>query len=86
MARKLKITMTDGGYHEYVITPSMEYAFEQHFKKGFFKAFREEEMQSMVYWLAWEALRRGEQSPKPFGESFLDTLALVDVDDEDSKS
>ncbi len=49
---KLKIVRTDGSVLEGEITPAVEYSFEQYAKKGFHKAFRDEEKQSDVYWLA----------------------------------
>jgi hypothetical protein len=51
MAR-LKIVRQDGSVIEGEITPAVEYFFEQHAKMGFHKAFRDEEKQSHVYWLA----------------------------------
>ena len=51
---KLKITKADGAISDHQITPSIEYAFELYAKKGFHKAFRDDEKQSDVYWLAWE--------------------------------
>ena len=80
---KLKITRTDGSVTEHEITPSIEYAFEQSKGKGFHKAFREDEKQSDVYWLAYECIRRGGEVVKPFGADFLDTLAAVEVLDSD---
>ena len=56
MAR-LKITRATGEVSEHQITPRIEYAFELYAKKGFHKAFRDDEKQSDVYWLAWECLR-----------------------------
>ncbi len=41
---KLKIVRTDGSVLEGEITPAVEYAFEQYAKKGFHKAFRDEEI------------------------------------------
>jgi hypothetical protein len=49
---KLKITRADGSVSEHKITPRIEYAFELYAKKGFHKAFRDDEKQSDVYWLA----------------------------------
>ena len=84
MAR-LKITRADGTESVHEITPVIEYAFEQHAKKGFFKAFQEDQKQSDIYWLAWECLRRADASDvKPFGEKFLETLATVEVLGDDS--
>ena len=79
----LKITRNDGTSADYEITPSIEYAFESHFKKGFHKAFREEEMQGMVYWLAYECIRKSGEIVPLFGIEFLDTLKSVDVLDSD---
>jgi hypothetical protein len=81
---KLKITKASGDVSEYEVTPVIEYAFEQHFKSGFHKYFRDEEKQSAVYWLAWEAERRNGNHPVPFGDSYLETLAKVEILDADS--
>ena len=82
---KLIITRADGTKSDHQITPGIEYAFEQQFRKGFHKAFREDEKQEHVYWLAWECLRRADAPDvKPFGSAFLDTLAAVDVVADDS--
>ena len=80
---KLKITRTDGQVTEHEITPSVEYVFEQTKGKGFHKAFRDDEKQSDVYWLAWECLRASGQTVPMFGAEFLDTLAKVEVLDDD---
>jgi hypothetical protein len=82
MAR-LKITRTDGSVIEGEITPAVEYAFELHHKKGFHRAFREDEMQSMVYWTSWEVIRRSGETVKPFGIEFIETLKSVEVLDSD---
>jgi len=81
---KLKITKASGEVSEYEITPAIEFAFESHFKSGFHKRFRDEEKQSDVYWLAWESERRNGKYPAPFGESYLETLAKVEILDADS--
>jgi hypothetical protein len=79
MAR-LKITRADGTESVHEITPVIEYAFEMHTKKGFYKAFQEDQKQSDIYWLAWECLRRADASDvKPFGDKFLETLKAVEV-------
>jgi hypothetical protein len=80
---QLKIVRQDGSELVGEITPAVEYAFEQHYKLGFHRAFREQEMQSMVYWLAWEITRRAGEAPKPYGESFVETLKSVEVIDSD---
>jgi len=82
MAR-LKIVRTDGSVIEGEITPAVEYAFEMYAKKGFHRAFREEERQTDVYWLAWEVTRRSGESVKPFGIEFIETLKSVSVEDSD---
>ena len=83
MAR-IKVTRADGTESTHELTPAIEYAFEQYAKKGFFKAFREDQKQSDIYWLAWECLRRaGAPDVKPFGETFLETLKAVEVLDDD---
>lgn len=78
---KLKVTTIDGSTNEYEVTPVIEWAFEQHAKKGFHKAIIEDQKQSDIYWLCWEAIRRSGQTVKPFGEAFLETLVSVDVVD-----
>jgi hypothetical protein len=83
---KLKIVRNDGSVLEGEITPAVEYAFEQYAKKGFHKAFRDDEMQTSVYWLAWEVTRRSGESVKPFGIDFIETLKSVSVEDSDPLS
>jgi len=75
----LKIVQTDGNTTEHRITPAVEYAFELHHKIGFHKAFREREEQGLLYWLAWECLRRSGVGVKPFGIDFVATLESVEV-------
>jgi hypothetical protein len=82
MAR-LKITRANGEVTEHQITPRIEYAFELYAKKGFHKAFRDDEKQSDVYWLAHECLRTSGETVKPFGPEFLDTLVKVEVLDDE---
>ena len=84
MARII-VTRADGTKSTHSVSPSVEYAFEQQFRKGFHKAFREDEKQEFIYWLAWECLRRADAPDvKPFGSAFLETLAAVDVVSDDS--
>lgn len=76
----LKVTRADGSESVHPVTPAIEYAFEQKFRKGFHKAFREDEKQEHIYWLAWECLRRADAADvKPFGIDFLETLKDVEV-------
>jgi len=81
MAR-LKITRADGNVSEHQITPRIEYAFEMYAKKGFMKAFRDDEKQSDLYWLAHECLRTSGEVVPVFGPLFLDTLSKVEVLDD----
>jgi hypothetical protein len=74
---KLKIVRNDGSVLEGEITPAVEFAFESHHKKGFHKAFRDDEMQSMVYWLAWEVTRRSGETVKPSGLSLSRHLRVL---------
>jgi hypothetical protein len=80
---KLKIVRTDESVIEGEITPAVEYSFELHHKVGFHRAFREQEMQGMLYWLSWEVIRRSGESVKPFGIEFIETLKSVEVLDSD---
>ena len=80
---KLKITRANGDVTEHQITPRIEWAFELYAKLGFHLAFRTLERQSDVYWLAWECLRTSGQTVPVFGAEFLDTLAKVEVLDDD---
>jgi hypothetical protein len=82
MAR-LKITRATGEVTEHQITPRIEWAFEQYAKQGFHKAFRIEERQTDVYWLAWECIRSTGETVKSFGPEFLDTLVKVEVLDDE---
>lgn len=76
---RLEITRASGEKTIHQITPSIEYAFEQYAKKGFYKAFSEDQKQSDVYWLAWECLRKDGVTVPTFGVAFMDTLTKVDV-------
>jgi hypothetical protein len=80
---KLKITFEDGKELSGEITPLMEYLFEQHYKIGFHKAFREQEMQSMVYWLSHEIVKRSGEPVDAKLENFIATLKSVEVLDSD---
>ena len=80
---KLKIVRTDGSVIEGEITPAVEYFFEQQTKMGFHKAFRDQELQSHVYWLAWEVIRRSGETVKPYGIEFVEGLKSVEVLDSD---
>jgi hypothetical protein len=80
---KLRVVRADSTESVHEITPAIEYAFEQYAKKGFYKAFREDQKQSDVYWLAWECLRRANAPDVfPFGDKFLETLRSVEVSDD----
>jgi hypothetical protein len=85
MAR-LKITRATGEVTEHQITPRIEYAFELYAKKGFHKAFRDDEKQSDVYWLAHECLRSANVVVPIFGSEFLDMLVKVEVLDDEPLS
>lgn len=76
---KLKVTKVDGSISEYEITPVIEWSFEQYAKKGFHKAMMEDQKQSDVYWLCYEAMRRAGHEVKPFGEAFLELIKSVEV-------
>lgn len=76
---KLKIELVDGATHEIQITPKLQWAFENYAKKGFHRAFVEDQKQSDIYWLAYEGLRQNGITVKPFGEAFLDQLKEVEV-------
>ena len=78
MAIKLKITRASGEVVETTITPVVEVAFEAWAKCGFAKAFRENERQSDLYWLAWKTLSLIEDHP-PFGDRFLESIASVEI-------
>lgn len=80
---KLRVTTTDNTTVDYEITPLIEFAFEQYAKKGFHKALLEDQKQSDIYWLCWEAQRRSGVTVKPFGEAYLETLKSVEVLDSD---
>jgi hypothetical protein len=83
---QLKIVFNDGKVLTGEVTPILEYTFEQHYKMGFHKAFREEEMQSMVYFLAHEITKRSGESVDARLETFISTLKSVEVIDSDPLS
>ena len=80
----LKVVRADGSESQHEITPAIEYALDQYAKKGFYRAFREDQKQTDIYWLAWECLRRSGTDVKPFGDAFLQTLKSVEVLGDDS--
>ena len=81
---KLRLTKASGDISDFDITPALEYAFEQQFKTGFHKRFRDEERQSDIYWLSWEAERRSGITVVPFGDKYLETLFKVEILDADA--
>ena len=81
---KLQITFVDGKVLEGEVTPLVEYLFEQHYNMGFHKAFREEEKQTMVYWLAHEIVKRSGEPVDAKFENFLVTLKSVEVLDSEN--
>ena len=81
----LKVIRADGTESIHEITPAIEYAFEQYAKKGFYKSFREDQLQTSIYYLAWECLCRSDAPDVfPFGDKFLGTLKAVEVLGDDS--
>ena len=80
---KLKITRADGTVSEHQITPKIEWAFEIYAKAGFHKVFRDLERQTDIYYLAWECLKTAGVEVPVFGALFLDTLAKVEVLEDD---
>lgn len=80
---KLIITRNTGVVEQYEITPAIEVAFEAYAKKGINRAFREDEKQTDVYYLCWEAIKRSGQTVPPFGDAFLETLKSVEVAESD---
>jgi hypothetical protein len=80
---KLRIIKEDGSDTIHQITPAVEYAFENYAKMGLHRAFRELEMQTHVYWIAWFCLQQAGETVKPFGSEFLSTLTRVEVLDDD---
>lgn len=81
---KLQITFVDGKVLEGEVTPLVEYVFEQHYNMGFHKAFREEERQTMVYFLAHEIVKRSGEPVDAKFENFLATLKNVEVLDSEN--
>ena len=80
---QLRITRASGDTTTHAITPAIEYAFEQNKKKGFAKALMEDQMQSDIFWIAWEAIRRSGETVPVFGTAFVDTLTKVEVLDDE---
>ena len=80
---KIKVTRVDGQVGEYPLTPLVQYGFEIYAKKGFYAAFAEDMKQSDIFWLAWECIRRSGETVPMFGEKFIETLAKVEVLEDD---
>ena len=83
---QLKITFVDGKVVQGEVTPIIEYLFEQHYKMGFHKAFREEEMQTQIYFLSHEVSNRLGEPVDARLETFISTLKSVEVLDSDPLS
>jgi hypothetical protein len=83
---QLKITFVDGKVVQGEVTPIIEYIFEQHYKMGFHKAFREEEMQTQIYFLSHEVCKRLGEPVDARLETFISTLKSVEVLDSDPLS
>jgi len=79
---KLKITQQDGTVSSHAITPVIEVAFEKYVGGGFAKVLRDQEKQEHIYYLAWLCLKKT-QTVKPFGDDFLDTIELVELELDD---
>jgi len=79
----LKVTFETGVVETYKITPAIEVEFEAYAKMGITKCFREQEMQTHVYYLVWIAIRNSGQTVALWGNEFLKTLAEVEVLDRD---
>jgi hypothetical protein len=80
---KLRIVTVDGNDAIFQITPAIEFAFETYAKKGLHKAFREDEKQSDVYYLAFLCLQKAGVTTPLFGAAFMETLVRVEVLDDD---
>ena len=81
----LKVVRADGTESIHEITPAIEFAFESYAKTGCYRSFREEQLQTHIYWLACECLRRADAPDVfPFGDKFLGTLKAVEVLGDDS--
>ena len=83
---QLKITFVDGKVVQGEVTPIIEYLFEQHYNMGFHKAFREEEMQTQIYFLSHEVCKRLGEPVDARLETFISTLKSVEVLDSDPLS
>jgi hypothetical protein len=83
---QLKITFVDGKVVQGEVTPIIEYLFEQHYKMGFHKAFREEEMQTQIYFLSHEVCKRLGEPVDARLDTFISTLKSVEVLDSDPLS
>ena len=81
----LKITRVGGEESIHKITPAIEYAFEQHAGKGYFRAMTEDQRQSDIYWIAWKCLLSAGIEVKPWGEKFMEMLEAVEVVDDSPK-
>ena len=83
---QLKVTFADGKVVQGEVTPLIEYLFEQHYKVGFHKAFREEEMQTQLDFLSHAVCKRLGEPVDARLETFIGTLKSVEVLDSDPLS
>jgi hypothetical protein len=81
----LKVIRADGTESIHEITPAIEYAFEQYAKKGFYKSFREDQLQTRSTTLPGRVcVEQMLQTYFHLGISFLGTLKAVEVLGDDS--
>ena len=80
---RLKVVF-EGVTTEHVVTPLIEYNFEQQFKDGLGPTLSKGR-NSDVYWLAWECLRLSGTTVPPFGPDFLSKLESADFVEEPTR-
>lgn len=68
----------------HVVTPLIEYNFEQKFTDGLGPTLSKGR-NSDVYWLAWECLRQSGVDVQTFGPDFLSKLASAEFVEEPSR-
>jgi hypothetical protein len=67
----------------YPLSPRIIVACEQKFGMGIGKALESQRME-ILYFLAYEAVKRSGEVLKPYGDEFLDSLVSVELISDDS--
>jgi hypothetical protein len=76
---KIEITKKDGKTITYDLTPSVKVAFEAEFKTGWRKRLAEQQMESDLWWLAWNLEKAASKTDLAYGDDYINQYVDVDL-------